>query len=73
MFHNVFNIAMQNIAESVDRIRFNITILFQSVDLRTIHVMMRIKIILRDPFFFHRLPQSVVFYHRTPTLIFSID
>ena len=72
MLHDIFNIAMQNVAESVDRIGFYVAVLFQPVDLGTIHIMMRIKIILRDPLFFHCLPQSVVFYHRTLTLIFLL-
>ena len=72
MFHYIFDIAMQNIAKPVNRVCFDVTVLFQSIDLGSVHIMMRIKVILRNPFIFHCFPQSVIFYHRTPILNFLL-
>lgn len=56
MFHNVLYATVENVAELVDCVYFHILVFAEPVDLGTVHVVGRVKIILADALFMHRFP-----------------
>ena len=69
MFHDIFHGALENIAQLVNGIDFHIFILAQSVNLGSVHIMVGVQVILREPLGFHGFPKSIIFYHNN-TLFF---
>ena len=49
MLHDILNAAMQDITKPVYGIHLNILIMSQPIKLRTVDMISRIKVILRDP------------------------
>lgn len=75
MFHNIPNTALKNIAQFINCVHFHIFILAQSVDLRTVYIMVGVQVILCNSLGLHRFPKTIIFYHtHTPFLscFFSI-
>lgn len=65
MFHNILNIAMKDITEPIYCICLNVFAMLQSINLRTINIMIHIEIILRNSTVFHGFPEPVIFNHYT--------
>ena len=63
MLHDVFNAALQNIAELVNGVDLDILIIPKPVELGAVYVVMGVQIILGNAPLLHGLPQTVVFYH----------
>ena len=63
MLHNILNTALENIAQTINRIHFHIFVLTQTVNLRTIYIVMRVQGILGDIAFFHCFPKAIILYH----------
>ena len=63
MLHDVFDTALQDVAELVDGIDLHVLIVPEPIELGTVYIIMGIKIILGNTPLLHGLPQTVVFYH----------
>jgi len=72
MLHDLPDIAVQNIAKPVDGVFLHIAVVSQPIDLRTIYIMVRIKIILRNASFFHGCPQLIIYNHFSPVILILI-
>lgn len=46
MLHNILNAAVQNVAQPVQRVGFHILVVLQTVDQRTVDIMMGIQVVL---------------------------
>ena len=66
MLHNVFNPALQDVAELVDGIDLHVLIVPEPIELGAVYIIMGIKIILGNTPLLHGLPQTVVCYHFHP-------
>ena len=63
VLHDIFNFAVQDIAQFVNRVGFDVFILPQSIQLRTIDIMFRVQIVLGYISVLHRLPKSIIPNH----------
>ena len=64
VFHNVFNPALQNPAQAVQRADGNISIFSQRVQCTSAEVVFLLQFILRNTPFLHGLPKLCIKYHR---------
>ena len=56
MLHNIFYVAIEDVAKFVDGVDFDILVMTQAVELRAIHIVMGVKVILGYTTQLHRLP-----------------
>ena len=63
VLHNVFNPALQDVAEIVDGIDLHVLVVPEPVELGAVYIIMGIKIVLGNTPLLHGLPQAVVLYH----------
>ena len=66
MLHDVFNPALQDVAELVNGIDLHVFIMPEPVELGTVYIIISVKIILGNTPLLHGLPQTVVLYHFHP-------
>ena len=67
MFHNILYPALENITQTIYGVHFHIAIVPQSIDLRTVDIIMGVQIILGNTTQLHGFPQAVVFDHNAAT------
>ena len=63
MLHDIFYLAMEDIAKTINGIDFYIQIFPKAVQLSAVDVMMGIQIILSNAPALHRLPKTVISDH----------
>ena len=63
MLNDIFNPAVQDIAQPIQRVGFHILIVLQTIDERAIDVVVGIQVVLCHAPVFHGLPQLVVGNH----------
>ena len=66
MFHDVLNTAMQNVAQTVYGVDFNIFVVAQAVDLCAVDVVVGVKIILGNATLLHGCPQTIILDQNFP-------
>ena len=63
MLHDVFDAALEDVAELVDGVDLHVLIVPEPIELGAVYIIMGIKIILGNTPLLHGLPQAVVLYH----------
>ena len=63
VLHNIFHPAVENIAQAVDGVDFQILVSAEPVQHRTVDVMAGVQVILGNAALFHGFPKSIIFDH----------
>ena len=63
MLHDIFHLAVQNVAQSVDGVYFHVFVFTEPVKLGAVDVMVGVQVILGHAAPLHGFPQTVIFDH----------
>ena len=63
VLHNIFHPAVENIAQAVDGVDFQIHVFAEPVQHRAVDVMVGVQVILGNAALFHGFPKSIIFDH----------
>jgi hypothetical protein len=56
VLHDILNAALENVAQFINCVCFNILIVAKPIDLRAIYIVMGIQVVLTDAAFLHSVP-----------------